>query len=254
MYQQQTALRAAVSMLAPLSVVRALIASFPDAVKEKTDVVTGWGSDRPTGGGDTVLHTLATTPCSSTAECRHTNALCFALVQKWASITATNGTGQTPAETASASATVNIGIGDGGVDFSSNFGGGFGGAFGNAIQSSKPNYHLIASFREVALFKKYSHLSRMHFRDWTTVSHAWCKPSAQLSTLTVLLAGETYKRKLLPRLPMDCWYRILNCIPRHELRFGGCEPYKEKAALAEYSKILKVARDRIKEKEKVSGK
>merc|ERR1719272_1705246 len=57
-----------------------------------------------------------------------------------------------------------------------------------------------------------------HLRDWTTVSHAWCPPSAQLSALTVLMVGETYKRGLLPRLPMDCWYRILNMIPRHTLR------------------------------------
>ena len=30
------------------------------------------------------------------------------------------------------------------------------------------------------------------------------------SAMIVLLVGETYKRGLLPRLPMDCWYMILN--------------------------------------------
>ena len=79
----------------------------------------------------------------------------------------------------------------------------------------------------------------MHFRDWTTVSHAWCTPSAKLAALTVLLVGDTYKRGLLPRLPMDMWYRILNCIPRHELRAGdGCTAKEETAALVDYKCIL----------------
>ena len=85
----------------------------------------------------------------------------------------------------------------------------------------------------------------MHFRDWTTVSHAWCTPSAKLVALTVLMVGDTYKRGLLPRLPMDCWYFILNCIPRHELRQGGCEPGEEQVALTQYSAILREARARI---------
>ena len=58
----------------------------------------------------------------------------------------------------------------------------------------------------------------------------------------VLMVGETYKRGLLPRLPVDCWYRILNCIPRHELRQGGCEPDEEQAAQAKYSAILQEAK------------
>merc|ERR1719272_695937 len=84
-----------------------------------------------------------------------------------------------------------------------------------------------------------------HLWDWTTVSHAWCPPSAKLSALTVLMVGETYKRGLLPRLPMDCWYRILNMVPRQKLRQGGCEPAKEQAALAQYLAILQDARTAI---------
>lgn len=100
------------------------------------------------------------------------------------------------------------------------------------------NQHIFANFREVALFTKHSHLSLMHFRDWTTVSHAWCTPSAKLTALTVLLVAETYTRELLPRMPMDCWYRILNMIPRHELRVGACIQSEEDAALAVYTKTL----------------
>ena len=83
----------------------------------------------------------------------------------------------------------------------------------------------------------------MHFRDWTTVSHAWCTPSAKLVALTVLMIGETYKRGLLPRLPMDCWYFILKRIPRHELRQGRCEPEEEAKHLAKYLGILAEARN-----------
>ena len=80
---------------------------------------------------------------------------------------------------------------------------------------------------------------------WTTASHAWCTPSAKLTALTVLMVGGTYKRGLLPRLPMDCWYFILNCIPRHELRQGGCEPEEEQVALVTYVAILREASARI---------
>merc|ERR1719272_2710371 len=88
-----------------------------------------------------------------------------------------------------------------------------------------------------------------HFRDWTTVSHAWCTPSAKLAALTVLMVGETYKRGLQPRLPMDCWYKILNMVPRHQLRQGDCEPVEEQAALAQYLTILQEARIVIDAKE-----
>lgn len=106
------------------------------------------------------------------------------------------------------------------------------------------NHHLIGTLREVAQFKrkKHRHLSLMHLRDWTTVSHAWSTPSAKFVALTVLLACETYKRGLLPRLPMDCWYKILNCIPRHQLRLGECDPDAEREMMAKYAAILKDAR------------
>ena len=203
--------------------VRILLATFPDAVKAATEVtkLVAWG---PLTGGNTILHTLATAYCSTPAECRHTNMLCFTLVQKGASTTTTNAKGQTPAELASK------------------------GMLERCYHSSGPlNHHLIATLGEVAQFKrkKHHHLSLMHFRDWTTVSHAWCTPSAQLVALTVLMVGDTYKRGLLPRLPMDCWYRILNCIPRHELRQGGCEPAAEQAALAAYLAILREAKARV---------
>ena len=107
------------------------------------------------------------------------------------------------------------------------------------------NDHLLATLREIAMFKKHTHLSLMHFRDWTTVSHAWCTPSAKLVAVTVLLVGDTFKRGLLPRLPMDCWYRILNCIPRHELRLGDCAPVAEQTALVQYRAILHDARASI---------
>ena len=117
----------------------------------------------------------------------------------------------------------------------------------------KPNSHLVASLREIAAYKKRTHLSLMHFRDWTTVSHAWCTPSAKLVALTVLMVGETYNRGLLPRLPMDCWYFILNCIPRHELRQGGCEPAAEQVAQTQYSAILREARAMIDAAEAAAG-
>ena len=207
------------------AVVRALFASFQGAVKEVTKITTHRDSKQRTkGGGDTVLHTLAAAQCRSAAEARNSNIICFTLVEKRASLTATNALGQTPAEASRADKVPN--------DY-------------GAMVDRKPNPHLIASFREIAAYKKRTHLSLVHFRDWTTVSHAWCMPSAKLVALTVMMVGETYKRGLLPRLPMDCWYFILNCIPRHELRQGGCEPAAEQAALAQYSAILREARARI---------
>ena len=201
-------------------VVQFLIATFPDAVKATTEVTTDC-HDQPTGG-DTVLHLLAAAKCSTTAECRHASTLCFLLVQRGAALAAINAKGQTPAETASKGMLENP-----------------------QWDTSGPlNHHLIATLREVAQFKrkKHSHLSLMHLRDWTTVSHAWSTPSAKFVALTVLLAGETYKRGLLPRLPMDCWYKILNCIPRHQLRLGECDPEAEQGMMAKYVAILSEAR------------
>ena len=103
--------------------------------------------------------------------------------------------------------------------------------------------HLAATLSEIANFQSLPHLGKEHLRDWTTVSHAWCTPSAKLTALTVLLVGETYKRGLLPRLPMDCWYMILNKIPRYELRRGGCCKHaEEQAALVQYNAILDAAK------------
>ena len=219
-----TPLRLAVKRHASDAVVRALVAAFPGALKGVTKITTDRWTKQPTGGGDTVLHTLATAKCSSVAEARNANTICFTLVQKRASLTATNAVGQTPAEASRAEKVP--------------------GNFGRMVER-KPNPHLVASFREIAAYKKRTHLSVMHFRDWTTVSHAWCTPSAKLVALTVLMVGETYKRGLLPRLPMDCWYFILKCIPRHELRQGGCEPAAEQVALTKYLAILREARGRI---------
>ena len=179
------------------AVVTALLAAWPDAVEE-TDK-HGYTSLR-------------------------TNTVCFTLVEKRASLTATNALGQTPAE---ASQDDEVADEDG------------------TMVKRKYRHHLIASFREIAAYKKRTRLSVMHFRDWTTVSHAWCTPSAKLVALTVLMVGETYKRGLLPRLPMDCWYFILNCIPRHELRLGGCEPAEEQDARTKYLAILQEARARV---------
>ena len=46
-------------------------------------------------------------------------------------------------------------------------------------------------------------------------------------------------------VPADCWYSILKCIPRHELRQGGCEPAEEQVARSKYLAILREARGRI---------
>lgn len=179
--------------------------------------------------GDTVLHALAAAGCSSVAEARNANTVCFKLVEKKASLTATNALRQTPAEASQHDEVAD----EGGV--------------GGTMR--KYRHHLIASFREIAAYNKCTHLSVKHFRDWTTVSHAWCTPSAKLVALTVLMVGETYKRGLLPRLPMDCWYFILNCIPRHELRLGGCEPAEEQDARTKYLAILREARAKTGQKE-----
>ena len=71
------------------AVVRALITSFPGALKEITEIITDWRTGQPKGG-DTVLHTLATAECSSVAASRNANTACFTLVEKKASLAATN--------------------------------------------------------------------------------------------------------------------------------------------------------------------
>ena len=228
----------------PEPVIATLVGAWPDSAKApKTN--RGWNDDElylrvfddddNSYVGNTPLHTLGegraprwnaigaggggkmTEQCTTHAERRHACALCFTLVKHGASLAATNASGKTPA------------------------------AFASAECEAEVNHHLIATFREIALFqlRKHAHLSLMHFRDWTTVSHAWCTPSAKLVALTVLMVGETYKRRLLPRLPMDCWYRILNCIPRHELRLAECKPAEERTALALYEAIVSDARTTV---------
>lgn len=204
-------LQAVVSKKFPAICVQWVLAD-PNAIKANGDIL------------DTVLHALAAAGCSSDAEARNANTVFFTLVERGASLTATNALRQTPAEASQHDAD------EGGT-------------------MRKYRHHLIASFREIAAYKKCTHLSVKHFRDWTTVSHAWCTPSAKLVALTVLMVGETYKRGLLPRLPMDCWYFILNCIPRHELRLGGCEPAEEQDARTKYLAILREARAKTGQKE-----
>ena len=36
---------------------------------------------------------------------------------------------------------------------------------------------------------------------------------------------------------MDCWYKILNCIPRYELRQGGGTDDEERAAFDQYAAV-----------------
>ena len=85
-------------------------------------------------------------------------------------------------------------------------------------------------------------LSCLHRRHWSTIMHQHCAPSAKLVVLVVLLVGETYKRKILPRLPMDCYYRILYNLDRSQLRVGACWGADEEAARATYASILKAAK------------
>lgn len=95
-----------------------------------------------------------------------------------------------------------------------------------------PRNHPVVSYK----------FSPMHGQHWSTIMHVHCAPSAKLVALTVLLVGETYKRNRLPRLPMDCWYRILYNIRRYELRIGACSDADEEEAQAEYTTILKAAK------------
>lgn len=115
---------------------------------------------------------------------------------------------------------------------------------------SYKNKHLKATINEITMFKSLKHLGKEHFRDWTAVSHAWCTPSAKLTALTVLMVGETYKRGLLPRLSMDVLYKILNMVPRYELRLGTCSYDEENAAELKYNAILRTAKAAILEKER----
>ena len=125
---------------------------------------------------------------------------------------------------------------------------GYSGPYYDEVGQSDPsnNDHVYYTLAELTAFSKAKtkggrRLGNDHFRHWTTRSHGWCPPTAQLTAMTVLLVGETYTRGLLPRLPMDCWYRILNMLPRHELRIGQCTPEEEEAAQEEYDGIVQAA-------------
>lgn len=249
------------------SIVAALIAAHPDSLAQKSpdDNCTALHLALKFGASDAIVNMWSN--CSSIADARHKNVLCFTLVEKGASIYATNAEGRTPAEVLLLAPEKRPGqmdlrkltqkelrsimMEDFEVKQDDIIGLRRFPLVGRVRECSinltqrpamiRGRWHIDSTFREIALFKVHAHLSWMHSRDWTTVSHAWCTPSAKLTALTVLLVGETYKRTLLPRLPMDCWYRILNCIPRHELRQGYCDPESEKAAQEECTAILQEA-------------
>ena len=106
-----TALHVAVTNNASDAVVRGLIGLYRGAIMQTTTIVLGQPPRRHQanaaavepairGGGDTILHLLATAVCTTTVGVRNTNTLCFTLVEKGASVTATNALGRTPAEAA----------------------------------------------------------------------------------------------------------------------------------------------------------
>jgi len=183
--------------------------------------------------GCTVLHQLVAAQVTTAAECSNTNVVCRLLLAAGAVLSAVNANGHTAAQFSRL--LLSNTAADHGYSATS--------ASADRVTAHLHNYHLAATLKDAGKFR--SRLPRLrkfpHFRDWTTVSHAWCTPSAQLTVLTVLLVGETYKRGLLPRLPMDAWYWILNMIPRHELRLGGCTPKEEADAAAKYTTILSEA-------------
>lgn len=130
----QIALHIAMQCCASDAVARALIASFPAAVQEVTyRRRKSFNRSSEAVGHDTPLHLLAAGKCNTVAACRSTNTLCFTLVEKGGSLAATNAHGNTPPEV--------------------------------ATQQNKLNYHLVASFREIALFKQHHNI--------TTAVHAW---------------------------------------------------------------------------------
>ena len=88
---------------------------------------------RTTGGGETVLHTLATAKWRSVADCRNTNTICFTLAEKRPSLTATDALGQTPAEASQAGKVKD--------------------KYGNMVEHEL-NHHLVTSPREIAAYKQ----------------------------------------------------------------------------------------------------
>lgn len=228
-----TLLEIAIKLNAPVAIVRAIIKATPRGEGKKKLKISHYGAhynNRPYGGG-TLFHSLADNNGNEGQVTlllqRLKNDVCFVLAAAGTSITDVDVDGRTAA--ADHLRTTE----DPRMLFE---------VYGTSkLKDELINHHLLASFHEVINFQASPHLSMMHLRDWTTVSHAWCTPSAKLTALTVLLVGETYKRQLLPRLPMDCWYKILNMIPRHELRLGGCSKAEEDGMLKQYNTILGAA-------------
>ena len=227
-----TLLALAIKLNAPAAVVRAIIKATPRGERRKKLKIVHreYANSVPFGGG-TLFHALAANGCNegqvTLMHQKLKNEVCFVLAAAGTSVTDVDVQGWTAA--ADHVRTTR----DPRTPFE---------VHGTSTPKDELiNHHLLASLREVASFQASPRLGMEHLRDWTTVSHAWCTPSAKLTALTVLLAGETYKRQILPRLPMDCWYRVLNMIPRYELRLGGCRKQEEDGALKEYNGILGAA-------------
>ena len=222
----ETILHMAVKGTPSNQMVQLAVELWPGAVGMKTRVQTGLGRfDGVTYGGNTPLHELALwneerQDYVTAADFRSKNDICYTLAGAGASVTARNAAGDTADEASHKSV-----------------------FYGKPSEgAAEGNRHLRATLHEIEMYTSLPHLGLMHFRDWTSVSHAWCTPSAKLTALTVLLVGCSFKRLdsewKLPRLPMDCWYRILNMIPRHELRMGNFTAESELAAEAQYTAIL----------------
>ena len=245
-----TPLHIALKYSAPYAVSLAIVAAWPGAIKEQSALLPGnmghanpyarWrGPATAATGRDTPLHMLAISECSTVLKQHQSCALCYRLVAKGASLSDINTEKKTPLMAIQMQLVAKCWYcGCRCLDS----------RHGQPQYQQQGNHHLLAAMKEINMFKmpKHRHLGMEHFRDWTTVTHAWCAPSAKLTAVTVLLVGCSFKRLAaqhqLPRLPMDCWYRILNCIPRHELRLGKCTPSKEEAALVKYKAILAVAK------------
>lgn len=226
-----TLLERAISMNAPVTIVRAILKLSPADAKKvsKTRRAQRFNNHFEFGGG-TMFHKLAENEENAgqitLMHKRLPNDICFALAAAGTSITAVDVQGNSAEAEHINSTSDQLML----IETQSSM-----------TMDELFNHHLLASFREVARFQALPHLGLMHLRDWTTVSHSWSPPSAKWTALTVLLVGETYRRKVLPRLPMDAWYKILNMIPRHELRQGYCSKAEEDAALGRYTAMLGAA-------------
>lgn len=254
-YAAETPLHAALSANVSDSLLRTMLCTLSQQATK--------GSTKKS---NTYLHSLATVQCETVDDCRSTSTRCYTLAEKGVARFTPNSAGHTPMQL------LKLQLGKAGSRTAKSKWGehhpsyhtrSIPNARGSRVGAADckhhradenetthdrfmKNYHLAATFREVMLFKqkRHRHLSLMHFRDWTTVTHAWCTPSAKLTAITVLLVGETYKRGLLPRLPMDCWYMILNVLPRHVLRIGSCTPREEGHALHQYRLIFSTTKQK----------